>query len=107
MKRERAPNFYRRVYAETKRIPRGKVTTYGTIARVLGSFRASRAVGYALMHTPMDENIPWQRVINARGTISIGGNADRPAVQKRLLVREGVHFDKSGTVDMKKYFWEP
>lgn len=107
MKRSHADNFYRRVYTKTQRIPRGKVTTYGAIARSLGALRASRAVGYALMHTPMDENIPWQRVINAKGMISIGGNAARPMLQRKILEREGIRFGRNGAVDMKQYLWEP
>lgn len=88
-----------------RRIPAGSVTTYGAVAAMLGMVRAARAVGRAMMLTPDTERIPWQRVVNAKGMISIGGNPERPGLQRKLLEREGIRFDAAGRIDMKKYFW--
>ena len=97
-------NFYEKVYSVTKKIPKGRVTTYGRIAVILGSPRAARAVGYAL-HLLNDEKVPWQRVINSRGEISFKGQTVRYNLQKKLLESEGVVFDKAGKVDLKKQGW--
>lgn len=102
------PNFYERVYAITKRIPQGRVSAYSAIAAALGAPRAARAVGYALMHLPFErtKDVPWHRVIAKKGTISLGGAFERPAEQKRLLIREGVTFDAEGRID-QTFFWSP
>jgi len=101
-------NFYESAYALVRRIPRGKVMTYGQVAAVLGEPRAARAVGYAMMHsTDADPPVPWQRVVNRYGGISTGGEADRPARQRALLEDEGIEFGEDGVIDLKRYGWEP
>jgi len=99
-----SPNFYKKVYSVTKKIPKGKISTYGRIAVILGSPRAARAVGYAL-HSLDDANVPWQRVINSKGQIRFKGETSRYILQRKLLDSEGIVFDKSGKVDLKKYGW--
>jgi len=97
-------NFYEAVYRVVRRIPKGRVMTYGQIATILGAPRAARAVGYAMRACP--EGLPWQRVINARGEIS-GGSVERPIVQRLLLESEGVAFDEHGACDLERLRWAP
>lgn len=98
-------NFYEAVYRLVRRIPRGRVMTYGQIAAILGAPRAARAVGYAMRACP--ESLPWQRVINSKGQISARSEVERPLVQRLLLEAEGVHFDETDTCDLDRLRWEP
>lgn len=99
-------NFYEAVYRLVRKIPRGRVMTYGQIAVILGHPRASRAVGYAL-RASSGKNVPWQRVINAQGQISARAPVEGPLMQKVLLKAEGVRFDATDSCDLAKYRWEP
>ena len=95
--------FFARVYALVRRIPRGRVTSYGSIARALGAPRSARTVGWALRACPDD--IPWQRVVNAQGKISwrpTGGDRH----QRVLLQREGVRFNREGSIDLERFGWK-
>jgi methylated-DNA-protein-cysteine methyltransferase related protein len=100
------PKFARAVYALVKEIPRGKVVTYGQVAAILGHPRAARAVGTALSHLPrpLARLVPWQRVINASGRISIRGDVLRPDLQRQLLELEGIAF-RGRSVDLTRYRW--
>ncbi len=98
-------SFYDHVYAMVRRIPRGKVATYGHIAALCGKPRAARTVGWALHALPEDADVPWQRVINVRGEISIGKVGIPPQLQRALLEREGVEFDADGSVDLEHWGW--
>jgi len=99
-------DLYERVYRLVARIPPGRVATYGQIAGFLPSGGA-RQVGYALAATPEEVEIPWHRVINARGEVSQRGDAGIGASrQKRLLMEEGVLFDPRGRVDFEHCAWE-
>ena len=93
----RMNKFYRQIYDTVKKIPLGKVASYGQIARVLGRPRSAREVGRAMRICPDD--IPWQRVVMADGTIAGGQFAD---IRKGMLESEGVIFLPDGRVDMKK-----
>lgn len=108
--RPRTPgNFFSRVYDLTKRIPRGRVATYGQIAALLGNPRAARVVGWAL-HVLDNRPLPWQRVINSRGEISTTCETHTQLVQKQLLEREGVNVRVVNgvyTIDLKQYLWQP
>ena len=100
------PGFHAKVYARVRLVPLGKVTTYGDVATALGSPRVARHVGWALAALAgKDTDVPWHRVINAKGQISFKGQIHRATLQRQHLEHEGVIFDKSGTVDMKKYRW--
>jgi methylated-DNA-protein-cysteine methyltransferase-like protein len=90
------------IWETVRRIPRGKVLTYGDVARLAGLPRQARLAGYALHNMPLGADIPWQRVINARGEISLTGSA--AAEQKKLLEEEGVHF-RGRRVDLNRYRW--
>lgn len=103
-------NFYEQVYAVVRRIPRGKVTSYGRIAQMLGQPRAARAVGYALNALKDKDNeyadVPWQRVINSQGRISIVNRENSANYQAELLRQEGVIVDDNLRVNLDVYLWE-
>ncbi len=96
--------FDRAVYRLVREIPRGRVVSYGQIAALLGSPRAARAVGYAMKRCPQGSAVPWHRVLNARGGISLRANVSSMLTQRILLEREGVSLRK-GRVDLKLYRW--
>jgi methylated-DNA-protein-cysteine methyltransferase-like protein len=93
-----------RIYAAVRRIPRGRVATYGQIAQVAGLPGFARQVGYALAALSPSTAVPWHRVINARGAISLPP-LDRGVSQRVLLEREGVHFDAGGRVSLARFGW--
>ena len=98
--------FYRRVISLIQQIPYGHVTTYGTIATMAGSPRAARVVGGILRARTEKENLPWQRVINRDGYLSIrGGLIDSKQLQKSLLEQEGVEVSDEFVVDLDTYGW--
>jgi methylated-DNA-protein-cysteine methyltransferase-like protein len=97
---------YQRIYSVIRRIPRGRVATYGQIASLAGLPGHARQVGYALHALPAGSAVPWQRVINASGGISLrpmsGGIS-----QRILLEKEGVRFDQRGRVSLETFAWRP
>ena len=100
-------NFYHRVHKLVKKIPAGKVATYGQVAAILGSPRSARLVGWALRNCP--DNVPWQRVLNRQGMISIENLNFPKKLQADLLKNEGIVVElKDGNfwVDLKKYLWK-
>ena len=103
----RPRSFYDEVYDVVRGIPRGRVTTYGHVAALCGKPRAARTVGWALHALPENSDVPWQRVINRLGGISIAKIGLPPALQRALLRAEGVRFRRDGTVDLKRYGWRP
>ncbi len=96
------------IYALVKKIPCGKVATYGQIAQLLGWPRHARQVGYALAATPENVKIPWHRVVNAQGRISLrlkhwqNGSDD---LQRILLEAEGIVFAPGGQINLKRNQW--
>lgn len=86
-------------------IPRGRVATYGQIARLAGLKGRARLIGYAMHALPAGSRVPWQRVVNARGDITIPG--DGGAWQRHLLEREGVRFDARRRIPLDTYQWRP
>ena len=99
------PKTYTRIYAVVRRIPRGRVATYGQVARLAGLPGHARLVGYAL-HALEDGGVPWQRVINARGEISPRSIGGPELLQRQLLEREGVSFDARGRVSLARQRWK-
>jgi methylated-DNA-protein-cysteine methyltransferase-like protein len=99
-------HLYDRIYAMVSRIPPGKVTTYGRIAELVGGCTA-RMVGYAMaaLKRGTAPEVPWQRVINAQGKISIHGDGIGNAMQRTLLEEEGVVFDENDRVDFSVFGW--
>ncbi|MBI3120289.1 MAG: MGMT family protein [Candidatus Kerfeldbacteria bacterium] len=105
-------DFFQTVYRMVRRIPKGKVATYGQIAALCGSPRAARTVGWALNALPHDqsEKIPWQRVLNREGRISILHRSATKELQAELLRSEGVYVelrDGNYWVDLRAFGWRP
>jgi methylated-DNA-protein-cysteine methyltransferase-like protein len=98
---------YRRIYREVRRIPKGRVATYGQIAVLAGIPQQPRQVGYALYALPRGSDVPWQRVINAKGEVSQRSTPGYQGVQRAALESEGVVFDGRGRVDLSSYQWRP
>jgi len=96
-----ASEKYERIWEAVRSIPRGRVASYGRIAELAGLEGQSRLVGYALHSLKTASDVPWQRVINAQGKISLPGPIAR--TQRKLLESEGVPFSAAGRVDMKKF----
>ena len=94
--------FFQAVYEIVAQIPRGRVVSYGQIARLLGSPRAARQVGWAMRQCP--EELPWQRVIMSDGSIAGGGWSE---LRRALLEEEGIPFLPDGRVDMARCRWLP
>jgi len=97
---------YQRIYKTVKRIPRGRVATYGQIATLAGLDGHARQVGYALHSLPDGSDVPWHRVINAKGEVSPRSTSDSHELQRMLLEEEGVEFSLDGRVDLKDFRWE-
>ena len=98
--------YRERVYKIVRRIPAGRVMTYGQIAEILGEGFTPRTVGY-VMHGADTENVPWQRVINSQGACSTGKLIMPVNLQQNMLEQEGVVFSEKGKCDLKKYLWYP
>jgi methylated-DNA-protein-cysteine methyltransferase related protein len=98
---------WERVYAVVRRIPRGRVATYGQVARLAGLGRQARQVGYALHALPWEGLAPWHRVVNVHGAISLPPRGGADLTQRLRLEREGVRFDARGRVDLGRYGWRP
>lgn len=92
-----------RIWAAVRRIPRGRVATYGQVAVLAGLPRQARLVGYALHALPEGSSVPWHRVLNARGQVSGREDSSREGLQRALLESEGVSFDARSTVDLSRY----
>ena len=99
-------SFFEQVYEVVCRIPPGRVATYGQIARILGQPRSARTVGWALRSTPDGREVPWQRVVNSKGTVSFRPESPGATIQQALLEQEGVVFDEEGRIDLEIYGWE-
>ena len=102
-----APNFQQRVWAFVRETPRGRVVTYGQVALELGAPAAARAVGYALRALPPDTEVPWWRVLNTKGGISLRGRGAGADLQRARLEAEGVAFSEDGRVDLRAFRWWP
>ena len=96
---------YREIYTIVRKIPKGRVATYGQIAQ-LASAAGPHRVGYALKIL-QDKTVPWHRVINAAGEISQRWRADSMNLQHDLLAKEGIAFDKNHRVDLSIFKWQP
>ena len=97
---------YRKIYNVIKSVPYGRVATYGQIARLAGFVNSARLVGYALAASKGAHELPWHRIVNAKGRISIRSNPDVAKLQQLLLESEGILFDSSNSIRLKKYQWD-
>ena len=98
-------DFFERVYEFVKTVPKGKVVTYGDIARAIGSPRASRQVGWALHSNPYYGIVPCHRVVFKDGSLAPGFAFGGIDIQKSMLLSEGVEFKEDYKVDIEKYRW--
>lgn len=97
-----------KIYAAVRRVPRGKVATYGQIAEIAGLQGHARQVGYAMAALHASSALPWHRIINAQGRVSMrSAGAGSTIVQRQLLEREGILFDEGGRVSLARDRWKP
>lgn len=101
-----ADSFHKALIKTIKKIPKGKVATYGQIAALAGNPRAARQVARALHSSSEKENLPWHRVVNSRGKISLHPGAGYE-LQQALLEQEGVVFGLQDTIDLNRFLWQP
>lgn len=97
---------YELIWTLARRIPRGRVATYGQIAELAGLDGHARQVGYALHNLPDASDVPWHRVINAKGEISPRSAGDSHELQRLLLEAEGVEIDLRGRIDLNRFRWK-
>lgn len=97
------PGVYQRIYALVMEVPRGTVATYGQIAKLVGC--SARQAGYAMAAAPA-ESVPWHRIINSRGQISMRSGGSVDPEQRRLLENEGIQFDSNGRIDLTCFQWQ-
>ena len=101
----RPSETHRRFYDVVRRVPRGRVATYGQVAALAGLPRHARLVGYALKVLPEDSDVPWHRVVNAKGQVSPRANAlGHEELQAALLRREGVRMSE-GAIPLERFLW--
>jgi methylated-DNA-protein-cysteine methyltransferase-like protein len=98
---------YAAIYRIVRRIPRGRVATYGQVAHLAGLPGHARQVGYALHATPSEMELPWHRVINARGEISPRSDSPFEDIQQQLLAAEDVLAQANGRIDLCRFQWRP
>jgi len=96
---------YQAIYSVVRRIPRGRVASYGQVAAEAGLTNAARQVGYALHALPHGSAVPWHRVVNAQGAISLRNH--HALTQRMLLTREGVRFNARERVELARFGWKP
>lgn len=96
---------FKKIYDVVCQIPRGRVATYGTVARMAGNPRWARVVGYALHNNPAPGIIPCHRVVNREGKVAESFAFGGGSIQREMLEAEGVIFDADGYVDLDKYGW--
>lgn len=97
----------RRIRSVVRRVPRGRVATYGQVAALAGLPRHAREVGRTLATAPEATPLPWQRIVNAAGRVSPRGWFGDEQLQRILLEAEGVEFDAQGRIDLERFLWQP
>lgn len=100
-------NFFERVYEIARKIPYGRVTSYGAIAKALGSGRSARMVGWAMNASHNFEDIPAHRVVNRNGLLTGKHHFQGTNLMQQLLESEGIRVVDNQIVDFKKHFWQP
>lgn len=105
--RDREPSSYDRIYEAVRRIPAGRIATYGQVARLAGLAGHARQVGYALHALPFGSGVPWHRVINAQGRISSRSEPWYEDEQRERLAEEGVMPGANGRYPLARLRWEP
>ena len=100
-------NFFERVYEVARKIPYGKVTSYGAIAKALGAGRSARTVGWAMNACHGQDDIPAHRVVNRLGFLTGKHHFEGTNLMQQLLESEGIQVTDNQIIDFKKHFWEP
>lgn len=101
-------SFFERVYAVTEQIPYGRATSYGAIARYLGSGRSARMVGWAMNNAhSLPRNIPAHRVVNRNGQLTGKHHFGSPDLMQQLLENEGIRVENDQITNFEEYFWDP
>lgn len=100
-------NFFQRVYTIARQIPHGKVTSYGAIARALGTGRSARMVGWAMNAAHNIEDVPAHRVVNRKGLLTGKHHFDGTNLMQQLLENEGIKVVDNQIQDFEKHFWTP
>ena len=98
---------YERIYEVVRRVPRGRVVTYGQVASLAGIPGHARQVGYALHALDEGTDVPWHRVVNTAGRVSLGDERGGASLQRALLEAEGIAFDARGRIALDAVRWEP
>lgn len=100
-------SFFERVYEVVRQIPSGRVTSYGAIAKALGTARSARMVGYAMNASHAIEDVPAHRVVNRKGMLTGKFHFEGTNLMQQLLESEGIKVENNQIVDFEKYFWNP
>ena len=100
-------NFFEKVYDVARQIPLGKVTSYGAIAKALGTARSERMVGWAMNAAHNLEDVPAHRVVNRKGLLTGKHHFDGTNLMQQLLENEGIEVVDNQIIDFEKHFWEP
>jgi methylated-DNA-protein-cysteine methyltransferase-like protein len=96
------------VHAAVALIPRGRLATYGQIAELIGAYGCARQVGWALRRLPLPSAVPWHRVVNAQGRISMSPSREGSDwMQRELLLAEGIPVNLDGQLPLRRYLWDP
>lgn len=107
MKTNLQDSFFERVYEVVRKIPFGKVTSYGAIAKAIGSPQSSRMVGYAMNASHTMEDVPAHRVVNRNGILTGKHHFDGTNLMQQLLEAEGIKIRDNKIINFKEHFWEP
>ena len=100
------PSFDQRVYAAVAQIPHGRLATYGQIAELIGAYGCARQVGWALRRLELPSAVPWHRVVNARGEVSMSLSREGSDwMQRELLIAEGIPVDGAGRLPLARFLW--
>ncbi len=98
--------FDQRVYAAVAQIPYGRLATYGQIAELIGAYGCARQVGWALRRLQLPSAVPWHRVVNARGEVSMSLSREGSDwIQRELLIAEGIPVDAEGRLELGRFLW--
>ncbi|MBI4502030.1 MAG: MGMT family protein [Gemmatimonadetes bacterium] len=104
---QRTSHRWERIYAIVRRVPRGRVATYGQIATLAGLKGHARQVGYALHALPDGASLPWHRVINAQGKVSPRADPSYVTIQQKLLEAEGIEIGRGERISLERFGWKP
>ena len=96
---------YDAILAAVQSVPSGRVATYGQIAEAAGLPGRARLVGRVLGKLPRDSGVPWHRIVNAKGQISLRNNPDAAMEQQMLLIEEGIHFNTNDSIPLARFLW--